>query len=251
MASLEGYIVMSADMHLRTGLRVGSSNDQTEIGGIENPIIKNPVNGEPYVPGSSIKGKLRSIMEWQFGKVGSNGKPCECAQTDCPVCRVFGIGGYKSNMDLGPTRLIVRDALFTDDSREEYLDYLEETGEPPIEQKFENTIDRRKGSARLPRIMERIPAGFDMDFEVTFRVFNINEDAETDLKMYNELLRVIKFLESDTLGGSGSRGYGRVEFRDVDLDFNFRELSEYQEAVDSIRDSAAGFFPIAEQSTAN
>ncbi|MFP4687819.1 MAG: type III-A CRISPR-associated RAMP protein Csm3 [bacterium] len=246
MASLEGYIVFSSDMYLRTGLRVGSGGDKTEIGGIENPIIKNPVNGEPYVPGSSIKGKLRSIMEWQFDKVGGNGRPCECSKIDCPVCRIFGIGSYKTNVDMGPPRLIVRDAIFNEDSREKYIDILDETGEPPIEKKFENTIDRRKGSARMPRIMERIPAGFSMDFEVTYRVMNIQDDVNIDLQMYPELLRVIKFLESDTLGGSGSRGYGRVEFRNVSLDFNFRDLSAHQQGIDNIKQAAANFFPMAE-----
>jgi len=243
MASLEGYIVFNAEMFLRTGLRVGGGGDRTEIGGIENPIIKNPVTGEPYIPGSSIKGKLRSIMEWEFGKVGEDGKPCDCADVNCPVCRVFGVGGYKVNLELGPTRLIVRDALMTEATHKQYMDIVKETGLPPIEKKFENTINRRRGSAQLPRIMERIPAGMSMDFEIAYRVFNMNNDAEKDMMMYMEFLKVVKFLESDTLGGSGSRGYGRVEIRGAKVTFNFRDRTKFAQPIGAIEQAVRELFP--------
>ena len=95
-----------------TGLRIGGSKESIEIGGLENTIIRHPITDLPYIPGSSIKGKMRSLLEQKLGKVQSTGEPCGCGRPDCQVCRIFG--PHKNvRHTLGPTRILVRDAALT------------------------------------------------------------------------------------------------------------------------------------------
>ena len=53
-----------------TGLHIGAGKDSIEIGGMDNPVIKHPHTGEHYIPGSSLKGKVRSLRseERRVGK---------------------------------------------------------------------------------------------------------------------------------------------------------------------------------------
>ncbi|MGD9927943.1 MAG: type III-A CRISPR-associated RAMP protein Csm3, partial [Sphaerochaeta sp.] len=110
---------------VKTGLHIGAGNDKVEIGGMDNPIIRNPLNREPYIPGSSIKGKMRSLLEWKLGKIDTESKkpggPCSCGKADCQICRVFGSANNSRNsastIEKGPTRLIVRDATLSDEYR--------------------------------------------------------------------------------------------------------------------------------------
>ena len=88
---------LSGKIVVKTGLHIGAGNDKVEIGGMDNPIIRNPLTHEPYIPGSSIKGKMRSLMEWKFDKLKSTGgKVCSCGLPECKVCRVFGSANTKS-----------------------------------------------------------------------------------------------------------------------------------------------------------
>ena len=82
-----------------TGLHIGAGNDKVEIGGMDNPIIRNPLTQEPYIPGSSIKGKMRSLLEWHLNKLGTDGKPCSCGNADCKICRVFGSANKSKDSD--------------------------------------------------------------------------------------------------------------------------------------------------------
>ena len=84
---------------VKTGLHIGAGNDKVEIGGMDNPIIRNPLTREPYIPGSSIKGKMRSLMEWKLEKIDmKKGGPCACGKPDCPICRVFGSVNNSQNL---------------------------------------------------------------------------------------------------------------------------------------------------------
>ena len=66
----------SGQIELVSGLHIGSGNAEMHIGGTDNPVIKNPVTNQPYIPGSSLKGKMRSLLEWRAGVVGvAEGKP--------------------------------------------------------------------------------------------------------------------------------------------------------------------------------
>jgi CRISPR-associated protein Csm3 len=198
---------------LKTGLHIGGGGETIQIGGMDNPIIKNPLNDYPYIPGSSLKGKMRSLLEWKYCGAhdhmkpgnGKSGNPCDCGQ--CDICRIFGVSGAEENQQ-GPSRIIVRDAHLTPNSREKLDRMRQEKGLIYAEEKYENSIDRLKGTAKNPRPTERVPAGIEFEFEIVLRVFD-GDNAEEMMKKIKEALRLV---QADALGGSGSRGYGKVEF---------------------------------------
>ncbi len=204
---------LSGKIVVKTGLHIGAGNDKVEIGGMDNPIIRNPLTHEPYIPGSSIKGKMRSLMEWKFDKLKSTGgKVCPCGLPDCPVCRVFGSANTKSDeaKDRGPTRLIVRDAVLTKEWKEKFR-----SGNSIVEEKNENSLNRITAEAN-PRPIERIVPGVEFDFEISYRVIDTGDNGKTDEKYFNEVvLESLKLLQDDYLGGGGSRGNGQIEFKDL------------------------------------
>ncbi len=211
---IKRYTPISGVLVCKTGLRIGGSNEELEIGGMDNPIIRDPVDKLPYIPGSSIKGKLRSILEYKYDKVGPDGNPCGCRQPldKCPVCTIFGPHMAPTH-GLGPSRLIVRDAVLTQQSLDELSKLNREEGLQYAEVKPENIIDRRTGIARLKglRHQERVPKGTSFDLNMSLRVFENDDEA----KMVSHIKEALELLESDYLGGSGTRGYGWVEIRDL------------------------------------
>ncbi len=211
---LINHIEISGIIHCRTGLRIGGNKDEIEIGGMDNPVIRHPVTKHPYIPGSSLKGKLRSLLEYKYDKIQDDGKPCGCALKDCPICPMFG-PHLRPHHSLGPTRLLLRDATLSPKSVEELEPMLEE-GLQYAELKSENIINRKTGIAadRGLRTQERVPAGAEFDFRLTLRVFEGDDEAQ----MLTLIAEGLRLLEADYLGGSGSRGYGQVEFLDLKKD---------------------------------
>ncbi len=179
---------------------------------MENPIIRHPITEEPYIPGSSLKGKVRSLVEYKYDrryrngkpKGGNNGEPCECG--DCKICRVFG-AHKNTRHKLGPTRALFRDANLTPESRQWLMDAQADKGIFFAEVKTENLVDRRTGTAEHPRTQERVPAGAAFGFEISVRIFE-DDDEDEIIALLEEGLAM---LEQDYLGGSGSRGYGKVK----------------------------------------
>lgn len=209
-------IKITGQIKVLTGLHIGAGKDAVEIGGVDNPVVKNPITGEPYIPGSSLKGKLRCLMEWATGKVNHDGKVWDGNTNDeeqlakDPVLRIFGTT-HKS-WKAGPTRLIVRDCFL----HKEWKDEIIERGLPFTEEKFENNIDRIQGKAGVGiRKTERVPAGAIFDFAMIFRMFDCGDKGEMDKNNIQKLYAVMKLLEQDALGGYGSRGYGRIKFEKV------------------------------------
>lgn len=204
---------------VKTGLHIGAGNDKVEIGGMDNPIIRNPLTREPYIPGSSIKGKMRSLMEWKLDKIDKGnqnpkdlGKVCSCGKAECTICRVFGSANTRSDAakGRGPTRLIVRDATLTSDWRKNFKD-----GKTLVEEKSENSLNRITAEA-TPRPVERVVPGVEFDFEITYRVIDTGDDGATDEKYFKEVvLEGLRLLQNDYLGGGGSRGNGQIEFKDL------------------------------------
>ena len=198
---------------VKTGLHIGAGNNKVEIGGMDNPIIRNPITQEPYIPGSSIKGKMRSLMEWKLGKVAaSEGKPCSCGEPDCEICRIFGYANSNSekSKDRGPTRIIVRDAVLSKEWAERY-----QSGKPIVEEKSENSLNRITAEA-TPRPIERVVPGVQFDFEIAYRVIDTGDNGKTDEKMFETVVKEgLKLLQNDYLGGGGSRGNGQISFDDL------------------------------------
>ena len=205
---LEKTVKYIGEVELLTGLSIRGTNNDLNIGGVDSEVIKNPLTGMPYIPGSSIKGKMRSLLELRYGKT-KNGDPCRCGRKDCFICKIFG--AYKnSKAESAPTRIIVRDANLTAESMELIQKMPLERGSF-LEEKAENIINREKGTAGSPRVMERVPAGLKFDLNIVLQIFN--DDDEEKLKGYvNEALEA---LQDSYLGGSGSRGYGSVKITGV------------------------------------
>ena len=220
---LLGKIVISGTIKTLTGLHIGASKDDIEIGGIDAPVVRDPVTRQPYIPGSSLKGKLRCLLEKalapKLGIVGEtkrrnigtqNNKVwihvCDDAEEaeECKICRIFGSTGKDDGRNF-PARLIVRDCYLTDESVEKLSEM--DTGLQYTEWKFENAIDRVTSAAN-PRQIERVPRGAEFKFELIYNVEDLSQ-AKEDLE---NLKLAIKLLEMDALGGHGSRGYGKVKF---------------------------------------
>lgn len=242
-----------------TGLHIGGASEKIEIGGMDNPVIRNPIDDFPYIPGSSIKGKMRTLLEWDLGKVIDD-KVHTCNDMDCPICRIFGTSAEEESKS-GPTRLIVRDANLVGlkdcpeevqkkDENKEKCPYIQvrqvskssaekckttpccsvgilqqlkrEKGLPYAEEKWENTINRITATAN-PRQMERVPAGIEFEFEMVYRVFDKNNNEnKTDEQLFEYVKRGLELLQQDCLGGSGSRGYGKIKVL-------FKNGNNYQE----------------------
>jgi len=196
-------IIYKGQLELLTGLHIGDSKETTDIGGVDSPVVRRKDNNEPYIPGSSIKGKIRSLLDIAHGK----------SDTSRDGNHIIGklFGNISKDAGVLPSRLIVRDAYLSRNSANK-INESSFTDMPFTEVKFENTINRLNGIAN-PRQIERVPAG--AEFEVEF-VINIIADSEseaaTNEKSFIELFNAgIKLLEDDYLGGSGSRGYGQVK----------------------------------------
>ena len=215
LISLFGKIVV------KTGLHIGAGNDRVEIGGMDNPVIRNPLTREPYIPGSSIKGKMRALLEWNKNKVNATGDKCGCGSADCPICRIFGSGnsGDKNkHLSRGPTRLIIRDSELSDEYKKKFLD-----GKPICEDKVENGLNRITAKA-TPRHIERVVPGVEFNFELVYRVIDTGDGGKRDEEMFNSVvLEGLRLLQNDYLGGGGSRGNGRIEFKDL-IDENEKEI---------------------------
>ena len=214
---LTSYSTVKGTIRCESGLRIGGSKDSLEIGAMDNPIIRHPISGLPYLPGSSLKGKMRSLLEVKAGTYNMHdakrmGGPCDCGA--CEVCTLFGCGNPQKAKEM--TRLIFRDAMITTESEKLLREAQSEKGVNFSEVKNENWIDRRTGKAgdKGLRPQERVPEGTTFAFELSIRVFD-KDDKEKFKKKIAEGLRL---MESDYLGSSGSRGYGKVKFLDLTFD---------------------------------
>lgn len=216
---LINHKIITGEIECITGLHIGGSSETMEIGGMDNPIIKDPITGFPYVPGSSIKGRMRSLLELKYEMFEVNGNVHKygsksCKGIDCPICRIFGTTA--DTAEFGPGRLIVRDAHLTEKSIERLKKLKIETGLPYSEEKHENTINRITAKAN-PRPIERVPAGITFNFELVYRVFDMGDEGQRDLELLNYVKEGMKLIENDALGGSGSRGSGKVFFKNIEI----------------------------------
>lgn len=222
--NLIGKISIKGKIKCLTGLHIGASKENLEIGAIDASVVRDPVTREPYIPGSSIKGKLRSLLEKALAiKLGIIGEKNRrnigagrnavfihvCADATeaykCPICRLFGSTGMDGGKNF-PSRVIVRDAYLTEESVQELLNI--DTGLQFTEWKFENAIDRVTSAAN-PRQLERVPRGAEFEFEIIYNV----EESNTISEDLDNLNLAIELLKLDSLGGHGSRGYGKVEIK--------------------------------------
>ena len=215
---------------LKSGLHIGAGDMEMKIGGTDNPVIKHPYTLEPFIPGSSLKGKVRSLLEMRSGlMVKSDGKPLsapvleKCNEEEKregeKILKLFGASGADDEYleKLGPTRASFADASLSKDWKKS----ADENQLPLTEVKSENTINRIKGTAENPRFTERVPSGVEFSFCITLKIM------EEDEGMEGFLLDGLRLLQMDALGGSGSRGYGKIEFGfdDDDIQNKFEQIT--------------------------
>jgi CRISPR-associated protein Csm3 len=232
---LIGKLILEGELHCETGLHVGAGKGSLEIGGSDNPVVKD-AHGHPYIPGSSLRGKIRSLLEQFSGAAVPSelvylsrrkGQEVRIHQSDRPdddICLLFGrnagrmervTGEPVDSHNASPARLAVFDAPLEMESitvsmRENLDDELTEV-------KSENAIDRITSQAN-PRTLERVPAG------ARFRVrFIMDVLCDEDAPLFGQLVQGLRLLEDDTLGGGGSRGSGRVRFAGLKLIWRNRE----------------------------
>ena len=235
---LLGKYLFSGEIMCVTGLHIGGATTGVEIGGLDNPVIKDPLTEMPYIPGSGLKGKLRSLSEWSLGLIATHSKhdgyaAYECTELAAP-CPPVGDKGYEpwrrallvgslygASSDVtevrtvaGPSRLTVRDAFATEDTKklwEEWLGHGIYT-----EVKTENTLDRLTAEAN-PRPIERVPAKSAFDFKMIVDAYQLDGDQPSVRELLEHLWTAMLLLEHSSLGGSGSRGHGQIEFKKLNL----------------------------------
>jgi CRISPR-associated protein Csm3 len=233
---LYGRVFIRCNILAVTGLHIGSTQTGMEIGGVDSPVIRDPLTNHPYIPGSSLRGKMRSLWEkstgvdqnWSLNR-GRRIKPEErrakevifhlCVALDeyrgCPVCPIYGVPGQMEVSS--PTRLVIRDAFMAEDSAQK-LGKEVRTDLPFTEVKTEVAIDRVT-SAATPRQIERVPAGTLFGgrepSDKVEMVFSIYEPD--DLDRFFHILEAMQLLEDDYLGGLGSRGSGKIKFQNLGL----------------------------------
>jgi CRISPR-associated protein Csm3 len=214
---------ITGQIRLVTGLHIGAGNEEIHIGGIDNGVIKHPHTQQPYIPGSSLKGKMRSLLEWRAGIVGeSKGKPVSISLLETltgdkkqhaeVLIRLFGAAGDTKNdakaEEIGITRLSFWDCSLNN----EWKKQISDNNWLYTEAKSENTINRITGTADNPRQTERVPADTIFDFQLGMKILSDLEDGFVET-----VLAGLKLLELDGIGGSGSRGYGKIKFENLKL----------------------------------
>lgn len=192
-------VIYTGTIVLKTGLHIGGTNANLNIGGPDKFVVRNPINNLPYIPGSSLKGKMRALVEWANGET-NGGKPTSNVRHKAGA--LFGVAAEVA--DGHASRLIVRDAdLITDDGTDfSHTDLLY------TESKTEANIDRITAKAQ-PRTFERVPAGASFRLNMVLNIF----EGEDEQQLRQTLHQAIHLLEDDYLGGNGSRGYGQVAIR--------------------------------------
>lgn len=246
--TLYGRVFIETKIKAVTGLHIGGSNTDLEIGGLDKAVIRNPLTKRPYIPGSSLRGKMRSQLEKLLGlpqnqsiaqvRIHTCQTKSEFANNGgCPVCTVFGVPAEKDYDN--HTRLVVRDAELTDASAHSLQDAR--TDLLYGELKTEVAIDRVT-SAATPRTIERVPAG--TLFGPAELVFGVYDAA--DFNHVKVMLDALQLVEDDYLGGSGSRGSGKVKFKEIRL--YLRNGKDYSQPVlyrekpfDSVQEVAEEF----------
>ena len=217
---LTTILTIKAQLLCLSGLHIGAGDTEMHIGGIDNTVVRDPITQRPYIPGSSLKGKIRCLLECRTGVVQKGGSPLTwrdyltTGRKDVlQILQLFGTGGDSRMSEndallLGSTRLSFWDCPLT----KEWVDSMDRANLLVTEAKSENSINRIDGTAGNPRYTERVIAGARFDFRLSMKVFN--EEKESLLKM---VLSGLRLLEMDSLGGSGSRGYGKVKFKNLTI----------------------------------
>ena len=193
---------IKGDIVVKTGMHIGGSSAFAAIGAVDAPIMRDAGTNLPMIPGSSLKGKMRSLLAKEYNKTLAN-LPDDDAER---LIRLFGSAKGKPQR----SRVLFSDMVLANEQE------LRKAGlQSMTEVKFENSINRATAVAN-PRQIERVVRGSVFELDLIYEVEKqtpeeVIEDMET-------LAEGMKLLQYDYLGGSGSRGYGKISFRDLTVD---------------------------------
>lgn len=246
--TLKGKVIVTGEIEAVTGLHIGGAAAGLDIGGIDNPIIRHPVTREPYIPGSSLRGKMRSLLDRHFGNdinrfiqrrepvVRVHECETQAAYATCAVCQIFGVtpGDQRRQWtQLKPTRLLVRDVMLAKDHEATEKLRRAKTDLPFTEVKWEAVIDRIT-SAAVPRQNERVPAGAVFaPFELVYSLYDLDGGGcRTDIDWLQHVFKAMELLEDDYVGGYGSRGAGKIAFTNVTVTF---KSHDYYQGTGTVR----------------
>lgn len=202
---LTDVYVLNVKIELLTGLYIGGNDNGFDIGGADSNVIKNPLTKEPYIPGSSLKGKLKSLLKYHE-ETNLTDKKLDFVDID--IASIFEGCDEK---EVKITRAIFRDLFLTQESKDKLQEKLGLGVFTEI--KAENKINPISGTAESPRFIERVPAGAKFEGEIVLNIF----DGDNKEKMMSKIKKALNLLEYNYLGGSGTRGYGRVRIEDCDF----------------------------------
>jgi len=201
-----GYskLLIKGEIEVVTGLHIGGSSSYSAIGAVDSPVVRDSVTGNPIIPGSSLKGKMRALLQKTFGASASYNGDHE------KVIRLFGSSGGRKDEPIVPSRLKYSDCFMNKDN----VDKIKAANIRLTEVKTENAIDRKTAVAN-PRQIERVIRGSVFDFELFYDVLEGHEDeVEED---FSNISKAMRLLENDYLGGHGSRGSGRIKFNNLEV----------------------------------
>lgn len=224
---LQDYAKLTAILKLKSGLHIGTGEKPER--GEPLPVLESPRTKLPYIPGSSLKGKMRCLLELAYGRKETDpndkGSPCWCGK--CQICLLFGSGSVDKTYE--PSRLIFRDCFLTKES-EELLEKIELEEKPGV--RIDRITGKAAGKALFP--MERVPEGLEFNFEISVRIFK--DDSKDNIKRW--LAMGLYLIEQDALGGGGTRGSGQVEFNNISFD-NIEFPKEWREVCKKERGDLA------------
>jgi CRISPR-associated RAMP protein, csm3 family len=223
-----GKILIEGKLEVVTGLHIGGSSAFAAIGAVDSPVVRNSRDNQPMIPGSSLKGKMRSLLARQRNQKISGSQD----EDEEGILRLFG-SAKKENVRVG--RLIFSDLFL---SEQDSLD-------SPVEIKFENSINRLTAIAN-PRQLERVIPGTGFSLKLLYELKDTTEreqgknpgyyqgaEEEWIQKDFQSLIDGMKLLELDYLGGSGTRGYGQVRFCNLSasLVYGDEALEKYADSL--------------------
>ena len=192
-----------------TGLHIGGSTAFSAIGAVDSPVVKDSLTNLPLIPGSSLKGKMRTLLAKQYNETVAK-NPNQDHE------RIRNLFGSSAGEAMVPGRLLFSDAVMSN-----WEDLKKRGLTSRTEVKFENTINRMTAVAN-PRQIERVVRGSEFPLEMVYEV-KAGIPVEEDFRLIKDGLLL---LEYDYLGGNGSRGYGKIKFRDLTADVVVGELDE-------------------------
>lgn len=210
--TLKGKLIINATLRLVTGLHIGAAKDFAPIGAVDSPFVRDALTNQPIIPGSSLKGKMRTLL----AKVRADGYVLNSIDQDAEVIqRLFG---STANNEARAARLQFYDIFLTEDSYNRLTKTDLDTYIGEI--KFENTINRATAVA-TPRQIERVPAGAEFAFKLIYNIENAEDEHIFKQELKEDLVAIregLELLQFDYLGGSGSRGYGKIAFKNFTLE---------------------------------